>query len=96
MTKKDEYLNKQKVLLQGIDAEIDLLKARAKKAKTEAQIELLKQVDELRNKKDAIHKKLDELKNAQGKAWNDLNEGLENALSELRSALGAAKNRFKS
>jgi len=64
MEKKEAYRNKLEAQMREWSAKIDLLKARADQAEAEAKIEYNKRIEDLRQKKEALKAKLDDLRNA--------------------------------
>jgi len=52
-------------------------------------------MDQLRKRRDAIFKKLEELRSTSGKAWEDLKSGLDTAMDEIEKAYQQALSRFK-
>jgi hypothetical protein len=75
--------------------EIDILKAKAEKAKAEAKITYLKQIEELRSKQESVKGKVHELRASGDEAWEDVKKGVDNALADLKKALKRAASRFK-
>lgn len=94
MSDKKAYEQKLEAKLDEWSAEIDRLVAKSKQADADAQIELQRELDDARSRKDAAREKLDELKNAGDDAWEDLKNGIEGAWSSLETSLKAAKSRF--
>lgn len=94
MSDKNAYEQKLEAKLDEWSAEIDRLVARSKQADADAQIELERELDDARSKRDAARKKLGELKNAGDDAWEDLKNGIEGAWSSLETSLKAARSRF--
>jgi hypothetical protein len=95
MSMKDAYQQKIEAQLDEWKAEIDKMKARAKKADADGQVEYYKQIEELRMKQDAARAKLSELKRAGEGAWEDLKSGMELAWDSLGDAMKSARSRFK-
>lgn len=94
--------NRRKVYEEKIDAQIkewnaqiDLLKAKADKAKAEAKIDFYKTIDALQHKQEEARTKLKELKTAGDEAWEDVKNGVEKAWAEIRIAYKEAASRFK-
>ena len=75
--------------------EIDKLKVVAEKAKAGLQAEYYKEVEDLRCKQLAAQKKLHEMKEVSGDAWEDLKEGVEGAWDALSTGIKKAASRFK-
>ncbi|MCK9419993.1 MAG: coiled coil domain-containing protein [Nitrospirae bacterium] len=76
-------------------AQIELLKAKADKAKAEAKIEYYKAIDALQDKQNEAKVKLRELKAAGDEAWEDLKAGAEKAWDDVKTAYHDASSRFK-
>lgn len=95
MSLKDAYAKKMQAELDEWNAEIDKLKARAKKADAQAQIEYHKQVENLQGMQDKAKHRLDELRASSDEAWEDVKKGAEDAWHALGEALTAARSRFK-
>ncbi|MDX1795504.1 MAG: coiled coil domain-containing protein [Hydrogenovibrio sp.] len=95
MSKKDAYENKLRAQLEEWRAEIDLLKAKAHKAEANLQIDYYQKIEELNASMETARKKLSELEDASGGAWEDIKIGLENAWDDLEAAIDSAKSRFK-
>jgi multidrug resistance efflux pump len=94
--------NRRKVYEEKIDAQIkewnaqiDLLKAKADKAKAEAKIDFYKTIDALQQKQEEAKAKLKELKTAGDEAWEDVKKGAEKAWADIRTAYKDATSRFK-
>jgi hypothetical protein len=94
--------NRRKVYEEKIDAQIkewnaqiDLLKAKADKAKAEAKIDFYKTIDALQQKQEEAKAKLKELKTAGDEAWEDVKKGAEKAWADIRKAYKDATSRFK-
>ncbi len=95
MEDKKSYLQKMADQLRQWDVEIDELKAKTDKAKTESRRELLEQIDELRAKKEAAQDRVKQLWEAGDDAWDDMKTGLEKSWTELKGAFSKASAKFK-
>lgn len=95
MNRKDAYAKKIQAQLDEWDAEIKKLKARAEREEADAKLEIGKQIETLRRRRDRVGDKLAEVKAAGDDAWEDLKGGLESATAALSSALKSATARFK-
>jgi nucleotide-binding universal stress UspA family protein len=93
--KKKAYVEKVEGQLKEWGAEIDILKAKAEKAKAEAKITYLKQIEELRSKQESVKQKVHQLKESGDEAWEDVKKGVDNAFADLKKALKRAASRFK-
>ena len=92
---REAYEQKMNARLLKWDAQMQVLKARAKEAGANAKAEIGKELDDLEKRSDVAREKLRELRNSSGEAWQDLKAGLDNSWRSLQGALEAAKSRFK-
>lgn len=95
MSMKDVYQKKLEAQLQEWNAEIEKLKAKARKAEANTQAKYQEKLDEISRKQDAAKAKLAELQNSSEKAWEDLKSGIENAWKNLEDAVKSAASYFK-
>jgi len=95
MSMKETYQKELQEQLDEWGTEIDKLKVIAGKAKTGLQGEYYKEVEDLRCKQLAAQKKLHEVKESSGDAWEDLKEGVEGAWDSLSTGVKKAASRFK-
>jgi len=95
MERKDAYSKKVQAQLDEWDAEIDKLKARARLAEADAQLEIQKQLETLGRKRKEAGDKLAELRTASDDAWEEIKEGLESAKDSLGNALKSAGAKFR-
>jgi len=95
MSMKNIYQKKLQAQLDEWSAEIDILKAKADKAKADAQLEYYKEIKELRSMQEAASSKLAEFKDASDDAWEDLKAGMDSAWNSIGKALKSATSRFK-
>jgi hypothetical protein len=93
--RRKAYEEKIDAQLKEWNAQIDLLKAKADKARAEAKIEYYKTIDALQHKQEEARRKLKELKTAGDEAWEDVKKGAEKAWDEIRIAYKDAASRFK-
>ena len=77
------------------NAQIELFKAKADKAKAVVNIEYYKTIEALQRKQNDAKAKLRALKTAGDEAWEDLKTGAEKAWAEVRTAFHDASSRFK-
>ncbi len=75
-------------------AEIDKMRAKADKASADARMDYLRRVDELESKRDEVQQRIKSLKKQGGEAWEDVKNGLESAMSELKRSVDSAASRF--
>jgi len=93
--RRKAYEEKIDAQLKEWNAQIDLLKAKADKAKAEAKIDYYKTIDALQHKQEEARAKLKELKAAGDEAWEDVKKGAEKAWAEIKTAYKDAASRFK-
>ncbi len=95
MTDKEAYLQKMQAKLDEWDANINALKAKTSGANADAQIELNKQVDNLKSERNEMKQKYEELKDASEDAWEDIRDGAESAWDRVTLSFNNAIDRFK-
>ena len=95
MSKKQAYEEKLKAQLDGWNAKIDELKAKAKGAEADARIEYHETIEDLQEKRSDAKDKLQQLRQASDDAWEELKEGIEQAWSAMGAAINEAISRFK-
>jgi multidrug resistance efflux pump len=93
--KRKAYEEKLDAQVKEWSAQIELLKAKADKAKAEVKIEYYKTIEALQSKQNEAKAKLQELKTAGDEAWEDLKTGAEKAWAEVKNAYHDASSRFK-
>lgn len=89
------YEEKLDAQMKEWNAQIELLRAKADKAKAEVKIEYYKTIEALQRKQNDAKAKLQELKTAGDEAWEDLKTGAEKAWAEVKTAYHDASSRFK-
>lgn len=92
---KNEYLDKMAKQVGEWEANIEALKKKAEKAKTETKNEYLAQIEALNQKKEAAQKKLAELQAAGDDMWEDLKSVVESAWEDMKKSLKSASNKIK-
>lgn len=95
MEKMEEYRQKLEAQLKEWKAKIELLEDKAAKATGETRADLVRAIDELRQKKGVVRDKLNELQKESGVVWEQMKERVDKAASELKSALDKVLSRFK-
>ena len=95
MTDKKAYTEKLKAELEEWNAEIDLMRAKAKNASADARLEYERQVDDLESQRDTVKTKLHELENSSTDAWEDLKQGADRIWKDMRTAVESAASRFR-
>jgi DNA anti-recombination protein RmuC len=82
--KRDEYVREMSKRLDEFDAKCKQLEARITKEEGQAKQDLEKKLEQAKVKRDAVAKKIDELKEASGDRWEKVKEGVGNALDDLK------------
>ena len=95
MESKDLYKAKIDAQLKEWSTKIADLKAKAELAEANAKVGYLKQVEDLRAKKEETEARLDELNKAGDEAWEALKSGVEKAASNLKDSFKEAAAKFK-
>lgn len=75
---------------------IDSLETRAAELGEDAQAKFQDTVDDLKARRDALQRDLDEVQASSQNAWNDLKKGLDQSWTELDEAIESAMDRFDS
>jgi hypothetical protein len=91
---RDELIERLKMRLDLWNAEINRIENTAQVTQAEAQEEFRKQIEQLCARRDAASSQLEELRQAGGEAWKDLQTGVEEALAALGEAVDRARARF--
>ena len=95
MDDKDRHREKLEAKFREVKARIELLEAKAAQVKAESKIEYQRHLDELRQKRDAMRSRLDEIKTTGGEAWRDIRAGMEKAADDLKEAVDKAMAKFR-
>lgn len=80
--------------LHRLDAELERLETRVAVATGQAKTDGDKALADLKAKRAAVAKQVDDLGTKSGAAWSDLAQGLRQAMRDLKSAAADAKSRF--
>ncbi len=95
MGMKQNYEKKLQAQLDEWAAEIDKLKAKAKNASADVQIEYNEQVNELQKKQKEANEKLTELKQSSEDTWEELKEDMDSTWDSLEKKLKSVTAKFK-
>lgn len=95
MNDKELYKQKFQAQLDGWQADIDKLKAKALTSKADLQLEMNKLTDELEVSAKSAKEKLAELTDASGDAIDTVKSGVESAWESLKSSVHDAVSKFK-
>ncbi len=93
--KREEYIDKLAAQLKEWSAKIDEVELKARAAKADAKAGYEIQIRQLKDKRDVAAQRLQELKSSSAEAWDTLKAGAETAWTDFRSAVIAAKEKFK-
>jgi uncharacterized protein HemX len=77
-----------------IGKKLDELEQKMKTTKAEAKADMSRQMDELREMQKKVQIKLNEMKIASGKAWQDAKDGAQSTMDDLQRAYEKARARF--
>jgi hypothetical protein len=95
MATKEAYRKKLEAQLKEWDAKLDLWSAKAQKATADARISYENELESLRSKRAAAHKKFEELGKRGENAWEDIKDGVEKVWGEMGKAMEKVASRFK-
>ena len=95
MKSRMEYIDQLAAQLKEWSVKIDEFEAKARTAQAEAKTGYEHQIKQLTDKRDAATKRLQELRNASGDAWDALKVGAETAWTDLKKSVAEAKEKFK-
>ncbi len=93
MDKKEAYRQKKEAQMRIFNAKLEELRARGAKARAEAKIEYLKQIELLQAKQEAARRKLAELAGSGEETWTNLRAGVESAIDEFRKAVDTVRGK---
>jgi phage-related minor tail protein len=95
MDKREAYRDLAKAQIKEWEAKIDLLKARGEKATAGAKIDMINAVEKLQAEKNALQKRIAEMMDAGGDAWEKLKDGMEKAMDEMKKSIEKTMEKFK-
>ena len=90
MAKKDDYQEKVEARLKELDAQIDVLRAKADKATAETKLECYTQLVPVNTKREVARVRLQTMAVVGEQAREDLKTGVVDALNDLERAVGKA------
>jgi len=91
----ETYREKLEAQLKEWKTKIEMLEEKAAKATGETKVELMKSIEELRQKKGVVKDKWSALQKESSIAFDKMKDGVDNAASELKSLLDKVVSRFK-
>lgn len=92
---KKDYVQKIEKQIEDWASKIDELKAKGEQAQASVKVEYARRVEALQAKQAALQSKVEEMRGAGEEAWASLKTGVEQAASDLKSALDAAMQKLK-
>ena len=95
MKSREEHIDQLAAQLKEWSGKINELETKARAAKADAKTNYENQIRQLKDKRDAAMKKLQELKGASTEAWDILKAGAEKSWADLKNAVTAATEKFK-
>lgn len=95
MKKKEEYIDKMTAQLKDWSRKIDELEFKARATKADARVSYENRIQDMKAKREAVSKKLHELKGAGTGAWESMTAGVDAAWDEFKHAFAEAKDKFK-
>ena len=90
MSQKDAYIHKLKAKLDECSADIEMRKAKADRADTDARVEYQKKYDDMQTKRSQVGKNIEELRQAGVTAWEDLKAGADSTWESFRETAVSA------
>ena len=90
----DAYRQKIKAQIKEMKAKMLMLESEAEKSSADMRIKYQAKVDELKPRFKEIEEKLNQLSDSSEEAWKEIQAGIDNSLSELRTALANATKHF--
>ncbi len=91
-----ELREQVKTKLAEMDVEIERMKAKAAEMSGEAKVRMEEKINDLSAERAKVEVKLEELRNASGKAWTELKSGFDKSWVELKSSFQKASEEFRS
>jgi hypothetical protein len=95
MDKREAYRDLAKAQIKEWEAKIDLLKARGEKATAGARIDMMNAVEKLQVEKNALQKRIGEMMDAGGDAWEKLKDGIEKGMEEMKKSIDKTVEKYK-
>jgi hypothetical protein len=93
MSEKTLYQKRIRTQLEGLEARVNELQAKAEGTKADLKGQYLEAIGDLRSKQSAAQEKLADLEKAGEQAWSDLRSGVDQAVDDLASALEGVSER---
>ena len=93
--RKQAYRDKAEANLREWSAKVDQLLAKADKARAEGRIELYDRLENLRDRREVARQRLAKLKSSGADAWEQVKDGMSQALHDLEEAATTLQRRFR-
>lgn len=95
MAKKEDHQGKTEAQLNELEAQIEILRAKAHQATAEAKPKCYAQLALLDTKREVVQVRLQTMAVLGEEAWENVKGSVEHALSDLESAVNIAAARFE-
>lgn len=95
MATKEAYRKKLEAQLAQWDAQIDLWSASARKAAADTRVKYENELEGLRHRRAAAHRKLEELNERSESAWEEMKDGVAKVWDEMSKAMDKVAARFR-
>lgn len=92
---REEYKEQAQAHLDKLDAQLEELAARGRKAEAEAKINYTSFIDELKTQRAAVEQRIQELQEATDEAWATMEYGFESAWRELTRSFEKALKHYQ-
>jgi len=93
MSKRDEYVEKMKHKLDEWNHDIDKLEEKSEHLKDDVKVAYQKEINSLKQQRETVKGKVNELIHASEEAWDELKVGVEEAWKKFTDAIGKAHSR---
>jgi hypothetical protein len=91
---KEDYQEKMEARIREWTAKINELKAEADRATADMKIKMQLEIDDLREKTEAVQKYLEEIRAASSEKWESLRAGAEKAMDEWKKKWDGLKSKY--
>ncbi len=95
MKTREEYIDKLSSQLKEWSAKIDDLESRIDMVSAEMKTAYVQRLADLKDRRDELSQKIQELRNSSGTAWKTLATGMDIAWDDLKYAVRSAVDKFK-
>lgn len=94
-TTRDTYRRKREAQLRELGARVDRWEEKLRKAAAEGEVRYREELEEIRSKLEIARVRLSLLGDAGEAAWQEIRDGLDDAVKDLRTAVGEAASKFE-